>query len=85
MLGPLRETPASTAQPMPAAGSEHQGRSLAASHTMLPGLGLAQCGPAQAERLRAWGLVSCSLSLPGGHRSTKSPGQTSVSGQAKAS
>lgn len=39
----LRETPASTARPVPRASSKHQGRSLAAGHHAA-GLGLAQRG-----------------------------------------
>lgn len=38
--------------PHQAAGSEHQGRSQATSHAMLPGLGLARCGPAQAREAK---------------------------------
>lgn len=60
MLGPLRETPASTAQPMPRASSKHQGRSLCCLDWAWLSVGL------HGERLRAWGLVSCSLSLPVG-------------------
>lgn len=80
--------------PHQAAGSEHQGQSQATSHTVLPGLGLARCGPAQAREAKGpaasaaaghdpW-LVAASAALVGATAQTVQAGPCG-SGRAKAS
>ncbi|XP_036778977.1 zinc finger TRAF-type-containing protein 1 isoform X1 [Manis pentadactyla] len=49
MLGPQGDSSPLLPSPRQEASLECQGRSWAASHTKLPGLGLARCGPAQAQ------------------------------------
>ncbi|XP_036879277.2 zinc finger TRAF-type-containing protein 1 isoform X2 [Manis javanica] len=75
MLGPQGDSSPLLPSPRQEASLECQGRSWAASHTMLPGLGLARCGPAQAQEAEGprasaaeghglW-LVSASATLVG--------------------
>nr|XP_036879279.1 cysteine and histidine-rich protein 1-A isoform X4 [Manis javanica] len=75
MLGPQGDSSPLLPSPRQEASLECQGRSWAASHTMLPGLGLARCGPAQAQEAegprasaaegRGLWLVSASATLVG--------------------